>query len=91
LTPLTRLSRNKFYLDEVYLWLIVMPLRGVALVCRFFDWGALDGVLVGGVGRLPESLGRLPRPIQNGLVQFYGLAMMLATAVLLWALLSREG
>jgi hypothetical protein len=50
----------------------------------------VDGALIGGLAGLPGLLGRLPRPIQNGLVQFYALATLLATAVLLWALLSKQ-
>jgi hypothetical protein len=38
------------------------------------------------VGKLPALIGRLPRPIQNGLVQFYALAMVLGLTVFLLAL-----
>lgn len=91
LGPLTRLSQNKFYLDEVYDVLFVAPLRGLAALSRLADWLVIDELLVGGISRIPALIGRLPRPIQNGLVQFYALAMMLAMAVLLWALLSKQG
>jgi NADH-quinone oxidoreductase subunit L len=87
--PLTDLSRNKFYLDEIYQSLFVWPLRGLASLSRFLDWGVIDGLMVGGVGKLPALAGRLPRPIQNGLVQFYALAMTLGLAVLLWVLLTK--
>lgn len=89
--PLTRLSQNKFYLDEVYSLLFVLPLRGIAQLSRFLDWILVDGAFVGGLSKIPALLGRLPRPIQNGLVQFYALAMSLAMAVLLWALLTKQG
>jgi len=88
--PLTRLSENRFYLDEVYKLLVVRPLEALSQVSRFADWLLVDGALVTGVSRIPSLLGQLPRPIQNGLVQFYALAMMLATAVLMWALLSKQ-
>ena len=88
--PLTELSRNKFYLDEIYEALFVWPLRGLASLSRFLDWGLIDGLLVDGVGKLPALAGRLPRPIQNGLVQFYALAMTLGLAVLLWVLLTKS-
>ena len=89
--PLADLSRNKFYLDEVYAALFVWPVRAMAALSRFLDWGLIDGLLVGGIGKLPALVGRLPRPIQNGLVQFYALAMMLALSVLLWVLLTKQG
>lgn len=88
--PLADLSRNKFYLDEVYFALFVWPLVGLANLSRFLDWGLIDGLLVGGLGKLPALVGRLPRPIQNGLVQFYALAMTLALGVLLWVLLTKQ-
>ena len=87
--PLANLSRNKFYLDEIYQAMFVWPLQGLASLSRFLDWGLIDGLLVSGVGRLPGLAGKLPRPIQNGLVQFYALAMTLGLAVLLWVLLTK--
>jgi|LakMenEpi03Aug12_release.lakeMendotaPanAssembly.Ray.scaffolds.fasta_scaffold15279_6 NADH-quinone oxidoreductase subunit L len=88
--PLTTASQHRFYLDEVYQALVVRPLRGLAQLSRLTDWLVVDGALIGGLAGLPGLLGRLPRPIQNGLVQFYALATLLATAVLLWALLSKQ-
>jgi NADH-quinone oxidoreductase subunit L len=88
--PLTDLSRNKFYFDEIYAALIVWPLRGLAHLSRFLDWGLIDGLLVGGIGKVPVLIGKLPRPIQNGLVQFYALAMSLALGVLMWVLLTKQ-
>jgi NADH-quinone oxidoreductase subunit L len=83
------LSRHKFYLDEIYGAVFVWPLLAMASLSRFLDWGLIDG-LVGAVGKLPGLAGRLPRPIQNGLVQFYALAMMLGLGVLLWVLVIKQ-
>jgi NADH-quinone oxidoreductase subunit L len=83
------LSRNKFYLDEIYESLFVWPLRSLAALSRFLDLGLIDGMFVRSIGNLPAIAGRLPRPIQNGLVQFYALAMTLGLAVLLWVLLTK--
>ena len=87
--PFTRLSWNKFYIDEIYFLLFVLPLRAAALLSRFFDWLFIDRVLVDGVSRVPVYVvaKRLIQPLQNGLVQFYALSMALALAVLLAALL----
>jgi hypothetical protein len=43
------------------------------------------------VGHFPAAVGRIFRPIQNGLVQFYALAMMLSLTVFLLALVWRYG
>ena len=83
--PLYQLSYNKFFLDELYFALILVPTLCLAQLSRFLDWALVDG-LVNFVGSIPGALAKLARPIQNGLVQFYALSMMLALAMLLWAL-----
>ncbi len=88
--PLYRLSLNKFYFDELYYIFLVIPVMCLAQFSRFIDWIGVDG-LVGFVSKIPGAVAKLARPIQNGLVQFYALSMMLATAMLLWALLVRPG
>jgi len=82
---LYQLSLNKFHVDELYDSLIVAPLLGFADFCRIIDLHVLDS-LVDFVGRLPRLLGDLFRPVQNGLVQFYALATLLAVVVILLAL-----
>jgi NADH-quinone oxidoreductase subunit L len=79
-----RLSRDKFYIDELYQVLIVWPLRGLAAVCAWLDQRLIDG-LVDAVGRVPAAVGQMLRSLQMGLVQFYALAMVLGTLVLLLA------
>ncbi|HTI51075.1 MAG TPA: NADH-quinone oxidoreductase subunit L, partial [Planctomycetaceae bacterium] len=59
LGPFTRLSRNKFYLDEAYDLLFVWPLRGLAELSRLVDWLVIDVGLVGGIARIPAVIGRL--------------------------------
>jgi NADH-quinone oxidoreductase subunit L len=88
--PFYRLSLNKFYLDEIFYIFLVVPAMCLAQFSRFLDWIVVDG-LVGFISKLPGAAAKLARPIQNGLVQFYALSMMLATAMLLWALLARPG
>jgi NADH-quinone oxidoreductase subunit L len=88
---LTRASYNKFYIDEVYNALFVTPLWVIAQLSRFLDWMLIDTILVGGISKLPAFLlGKPARPMQNGLVQFYGLAMTLAMGVLLVALVWQQ-
>jgi NADH-quinone oxidoreductase subunit L len=82
------LSRNKFYLDELYEALIVGPVTAAAHVIRILDQYLVDG-LVDLVGQLPASIGYLLRPAQNGLVQFYALLMMLGVAGFVVAVLLR--
>lgn len=79
-----KLSRGKFFIDEIYQLLVVLPLRGFAVVCYAIDRWIVDG-LVNLVGRIPPLVGGLMRSLQMGLVQFYALAMVLGVLVLLVA------
>jgi NADH-quinone oxidoreductase subunit L len=85
---LYQLSANKVYLDDVYDRWIVGPLGWFADLCRWFDTNVIDNI-VDLVGRLPGLFGYLFRPVQNGLVQFYAIAMVLGLAVFLIALVLR--
>jgi NADH-quinone oxidoreductase subunit L len=85
---LYQLSLNKFHVDELYDALMVKPLSSLAGLCRVFDLYGLDS-LVDLVGHVPRLIGMLLRPIQNGLVQFYALAMILGLTVFLGALVLR--
>jgi NADH-quinone oxidoreductase subunit L len=77
---LYQLSLNKFHFDELYDTLILGPLRGVTQFARIFDQYVIDGV-VDLIGHVPRLFGTLLRPVQNGLVQFYALAMVLSLTV----------
>ena len=62
------------------------PLDGLARFSRIFDLYVVDA-LVDLVGHVPRLIGIVFRPVQNGLVQFYALAMVLGLTVFLLALL----
>ena len=84
-----RLSRDKFYFDELYYAVVVWPLSLLAGVFYWLDRRLVDG-LVNLTGKVPPAAGSLMRSLQMGLVQFYALAMvlgalMLIAARLLWA------
>lgn len=76
-----KLSLRKFFIDELYEFTVVLPLRGIAWLCYAVDRWFVDG-LVNTVGRLAPTLGSLIRLSQTGLVPFYALAMVLGTLVL---------
>jgi NADH-quinone oxidoreductase subunit L len=83
------LSLNRFYLDELYTAIVTMPAAALAKLSAFFDM-LVDGI-VDLVGLLPSLIGAWLRPIQNGLVQFYALAMVLGLTVFLVILTLRGG
>jgi NADH:ubiquinone oxidoreductase subunit 5 (subunit L)/multisubunit Na+/H+ antiporter MnhA subunit len=80
------LSYGKFFFDPIYSVLVVGPLLGMARLAALFDHYVIDG-LVDFCGRLPKLWGAALRPAQNGLVQFYALAMMVGLLVLVGMLL----
>jgi NADH-quinone oxidoreductase subunit L len=84
LAKVYRISSDKFFVDEIYAALVVLPLRGLAWLSYQFDRWIIDG-LVNLVGWIPRSAGALLRGLQMGLVPFYGLAMVLGMLTLLIA------
>ena len=78
LRPLYWLSYGKFFFDQIYQALIVWPLRMLAAMCYWIDRprhrrpGEFRGRGAGACGAMLRSL-------QNGMVQFYALAMMLGS------------
>lgn len=91
LGPFTRLSRRRFYLDEVFFLGLLLPVRGIARFCRFLDRSVIDSLVMGSVPRLSGLLARAARPLQTEFIQFYALSSMLAAAVLLAVLLWLNG
>jgi NADH-quinone oxidoreductase subunit L len=82
--PIYRLSRGKFFFDELYEAIVVKPCRYLARVSDALDRGLVDG-LVNVCARFPLAVGRLLRKLQVGMVPFYGLAMVLGMLTLIAA------
>ena len=89
LKPLFALSQNKAYVDEVYGATVVLPAETAAAGSSQFD-GFLDA-LARLFSFVPRFLGAVLRPLQNGLVQFYALGMVLGLAVFLTVVVLRTG
>lgn len=76
------LSLNRFYLDEILTLLFVRPLQILGWLIQALDRELWDR-LVDAVAKIPAWLGDKFRPVQNGLVQFYALAMALGLTIFL--------
>jgi NADH-quinone oxidoreductase subunit L len=74
-------SRDKLYVDELYHAVFVKPAEVIAFLARVFD-NFLDG-FSRLIAAIPRFVGSWVRPMQNGLVQFYALSMVLGLAVFL--------
>ncbi len=86
LAPLYELSYGKFFVDLIYDWLVVKPLRALAWICYWIDRWLIDE-LVNLFGAIPPRVGATLRSLQNGVVQFYAMAMILGLLVLIGTLI----
>jgi NADH-quinone oxidoreductase subunit L len=92
---LPRALERKWYVDEVYNALFRFPTWLLARICYLFDRMVIDGVLVGGIARIPMLLGRVFQPLQTGMLQGYAATMAggvtLIVAWVVWVWLSKGG
>ncbi len=79
--PLYTLVANKYYLDELYCWLLDKFVISVSVVAAAFDQYVVDG-LAGLVADVPRGLGAVSRRIQTGQVQFYALVSFAGLAII---------
>ena len=78
---------NKFYIDELYHKLIIVPFRFWANVLhKIVDVLLIDRVLVLGWGWLAKALGALLRPLQTGNVQQYAVWIAVGLAFVIWVM-----
>ncbi|MFL9843185.1 NADH-quinone oxidoreductase subunit L [Flavobacterium rhizosphaerae] len=67
---ITKVVYNKFYVDELYMALIVKPVYGLGNFCKYIVEAALSGIVYG-FGKLANALGEEGRTMQNGSIGFY--------------------
>jgi NADH-quinone oxidoreductase subunit L len=68
------LLRRKYYLDELYLWLIRMVILGLSNGAALFDKYVIDGI-VNGTASTVRRVGDVTRRSETGLLQNYGAAI----------------
>ncbi len=79
---LVRTLENKWYVDELNDKIIVRPLRLLGEICFAFDRLIIDP-LVSLVGFVPRLTGIVTRPAQGGILQAYGVSMVLGVAIVM--------
>jgi NAD(P)H-quinone oxidoreductase subunit 5 len=79
------LSYRKFFFDEVYWRLLVVPALALARSLRMLDLRLIDGLVVG-IGRLFRAGGQGARYLQTGQVSNYLLTVFAGIVILMWAL-----
>ncbi len=81
------LLTNKYYVDEIYEALFVVPYReGARAVSRYFDAGVIDRAVLGS-GKLTLEGGRLLSFLQTGLLKDYALWMAAGIVIALFVAL----
>ncbi len=74
-----RVAHNKFYVDELYEFLLIKPVKFISFVFyRVVDALLIDTVVVRGVAMLTARAGSLLRYVQTGDAQAYAAVMALA-------------
>jgi NADH-quinone oxidoreductase subunit L len=78
-----RLALNKYYVDEIYDYLVVRPFTAAArFFAQFFDPWVIDGS-VNGVAALARGFSWLSRSLQTGNVQHYIAGFLVGALALL--------
>ena len=76
-----RVLLHKYYIDDLYNWLIRYVVFGLSHTIQAFDTYVIDGV-VNGVARLVTTIGRDVRHVETGRVQAYMIGFFGGVAVL---------
>ena len=76
-----RVLLHKFYVDDLYNWLIRYVVFGFSHAAQAFDTYVIDGI-VNGVARLVTTIGRDVRHVETGRVQTYMIGFFGGVAVL---------
>jgi NADH-quinone oxidoreductase subunit L len=86
---LHKLVQNKYYIDEIYNLIIVLPLKGLGNLLTLFDRYLVDGVvkLVAGSA---VYIGRVGSRMQNGQLQSYGLVSLVGLLLLMVFIVGRR-
>ena len=81
---------NRYWIDELYCWLMDKFIIGVAYGMAMFDRSVIDGI-VNGVARGVGTLGDGVRAFQTGRIPSYALAVFAGVALIaLWAVVLRN-
>ena len=86
-----RVLANKYYVDELYHWIVVRPLltSSERVLWQGIDSKTIDGALVNGTAKATADVGRILRRIQSGNTRSYAAWVLLgAVAWLAYVLFS---
>ena len=83
LGPVYRLFDNRWYIDDLYAWIIENIQQNFARLCDAFDRYVIIGALVNGSAFTTRALGALTARYQTGSVRTYAMLFVAGVAALL--------
>ena len=89
LGKLWTLVENKYYFDELYLWIVKYVQGTIANVCEWFDRWILQRLGIGGLSVGTGLLGKTVRLIQTGSIQGYAFLFALGVTVIIYYVVVR--
>jgi NADH-quinone oxidoreductase subunit L len=75
---------NKFYFDELYLWIVKYVQGAIAATCDLFDRWILQRLGIGGLSVGTGLLGKTVRLLQTGNIQAYAFLFGLGVTVIIY-------
>ena len=86
LRPLVTFLENKWYIDEIYHYCIVMPLWYLGRTLYGVDH-VIDGIVVNFFGYFPQLVGWVLKPTQSGRLRYYAIGMVSGLALVILGVL----
>ena len=80
---------NKYYFDELYLWIVKYVQGTIANVCDWFDRWILQRLGIGGLSQGTGLLGRTVRLLQTGSISGYAFLFALGVTVIIYYVVVR--
>lgn len=85
-----KVLQNKYYIDEVYLWLINNVMGGLAKVLYWFDIFVIDGI-INGIAFITRGSAKTLRRTSTGQLQTYAMVFFFAVVVIFMVFAFGEG
>ncbi|MGD0651633.1 MAG: NADH-quinone oxidoreductase subunit L [Verrucomicrobiia bacterium] len=83
------LVENKYYFDELYLWIVKYVQGTIATICEWFDRWILQRLGIGGLSVGTGLLGKTVRLLQTGNIQSYAFLFALGVTVIIYYVVVR--
>jgi len=85
-----KVLQNKYYIDEVYLWIIKNVMGGLAKVLYWFDIFFIDGI-INGIALITRGSAKILRRTSTGQLQTYAMVFFFAVVVIFMVFAFGEG